>query len=64
MYVSWKTFLGGQLLAAVGRDDNDQMYPVAWTVVEAENIDSWVWFFIKHNCNSNYHNEFVTNTNS
>ncbi|KAL2904518.1 Trafficking kinesin-binding protein 1 [Bienertia sinuspersici] len=39
-----KTFLGGQLLAAVGRDGNDQMYPVAWAVVEGENNDSWEWF--------------------
>ena len=39
-----KTFLGGQLLAAIGRDANDQMYPVAWAVVEGENNDSWHWF--------------------
>ena len=42
-----KTFLGGQLLATMGRDGNDQMYPIVWAIVEAENIDSWVWFFIK-----------------
>ncbi|XP_021766110.1 uncharacterized protein LOC110730595 [Chenopodium quinoa] len=39
-----KTFLGGQLLVAAGRDANDQMYPVAWAVVEGENNDSWAWF--------------------
>ncbi|XP_076941190.1 uncharacterized protein LOC143610664 [Bidens hawaiensis] len=39
-----KTFLGGILLAAVGRDANNQMYPVAWVVVEGENNDSWEWF--------------------
>ncbi|KAL2929721.1 Early nodulin-12 [Bienertia sinuspersici] len=39
-----KTFLGGQLLAAIGRDGNDQMYPVAWAVVEGENNQSWEWF--------------------
>ncbi|KAK9077857.1 hypothetical protein SSX86_006195 [Deinandra increscens subsp. villosa] len=39
-----KTFLGGMLLAAIGRDSNDQMYPVAWAVVEGENNDSWGWF--------------------
>ncbi|XP_076945346.1 uncharacterized protein LOC143616392 [Bidens hawaiensis] len=38
------TFLGGILLAAVGRDENNQMYPVAWDVVEGENNDSWEWF--------------------
>ncbi|XP_048491353.1 uncharacterized protein LOC125492686 [Beta vulgaris subsp. vulgaris] len=42
-----KTFLGGQLLSAVGRDINDQMYPIAWAVVEGENNSSWEWFF-KH----------------
>ena len=35
---------GGQLLAAVGIDANEGMYPVAWAVVEAENTDSWTWF--------------------
>ncbi|KAL2906837.1 Protein FAR1-RELATED SEQUENCE 5, partial [Bienertia sinuspersici] len=40
-----KTFLGGQLISAVGRDGNDQMYPIAWAVVEGENNLSWEWFF-------------------
>ena len=35
-----KTFRSGQLLAAMGRDGNDQMYPIAWAIVEVENIDS------------------------
>ncbi|XP_076924067.1 uncharacterized protein LOC143586392 [Bidens hawaiensis] len=35
---------GGMLLAAIGRDANDQMYPVAWAVVEGESNDSWEWF--------------------
>ncbi|XP_021750658.1 uncharacterized protein LOC110716347 [Chenopodium quinoa] len=39
-----KTFLGGQLMSAVGRDGNDQMYPIAWAVVEGENNTSWEWF--------------------
>lgn len=39
-----KTFLGGQLMCAIGRDGNDQMFPVAWAVVEGENNDSWEWF--------------------
>ncbi|KAL2900434.1 Nascent polypeptide-associated complex subunit alpha muscle-specific form [Bienertia sinuspersici] len=42
-----KTFLGGQLLSAVGRDANDQMYPIAWAIVEGENNLSWEWFFKK-----------------
>ncbi|CAH9084256.1 unnamed protein product [Cuscuta europaea] len=41
-------FLKGQLkreiLSAVGRDANNQMYPIAWAVVEIENNSSWAWF--------------------
>ncbi|XP_076933282.1 uncharacterized protein LOC143599133 [Bidens hawaiensis] len=39
-----ETFLGGMLLAAIDRDANDKMYPVAWAIVEGENNDSWDWF--------------------
>ena len=39
-----RTFLGGQLLSAIGRDHNDQMYPISWAVVEGENNESWEWF--------------------
>jgi hypothetical protein len=35
---------GGQLLAAVGRDSNDNIYPIAMAVVEAQTKDSWSWF--------------------
>jgi hypothetical protein len=35
---------GGQLLCAVGRDVNDDMYPIAYAVVESECRDSWTWF--------------------
>jgi hypothetical protein len=34
----------GQLLAAVGRDPNDNIYPIAIAVVETECKDSWSWF--------------------
>ena len=34
----------GQLMAAVGRDANNNMYPIAMAVVEAETKDSWTWF--------------------
>ncbi|KAL4291966.1 hypothetical protein GQ457_14G024710 [Hibiscus cannabinus] len=34
----------GVLLGAVGRDGNDQMYPIAWAVAEGESTDSWSWF--------------------
>ncbi|XP_074364440.1 uncharacterized protein LOC141705338 [Apium graveolens] len=39
-----KTVCGGQLLSAVGRDGNNQMFPIAYVVVEIENTDSWKWF--------------------
>ena len=42
-----KTFLGGQLLAIVERDSNGHIYPIAWIVMEAKNINYWVWFFIE-----------------
>ncbi|KAL3502866.1 hypothetical protein ACH5RR_037315 [Cinchona calisaya] len=41
----------GQLLSAIGRDGNDNMYPIALAVVEAEMYDSW-WSFL---------NELMTN---
>lgn len=39
-----KGVYGGQLLAAVGKDGNNQMFPIAFAVVEAETKDSWQWF--------------------
>ncbi|XP_058746127.1 uncharacterized protein LOC131618999 [Vicia villosa] len=35
---------GGQLMAAVGSDGNNQLFPIAYVVVEAETKDSWEWF--------------------
>jgi hypothetical protein len=35
---------GGQLLCAVGKDMNDYMFPIAYTVSEAETRASWEWF--------------------
>jgi hypothetical protein len=34
----------GQLLSAVGRDGNNNIYPIAFVVVKAEVKDSWIWF--------------------
>ncbi|KAL5574033.1 hypothetical protein UlMin_023630 [Ulmus minor] len=34
----------GQLLAAVGVDANNQMYPIAYAIVESKTRDSWRWF--------------------
>ncbi|GJW46799.1 multidrug resistance-associated protein 5 [Tanacetum coccineum] len=39
-----KTIYKGELLSVVGRDGNNQIYPIAWTVVSVENKDNWVWF--------------------
>ncbi|KAE8661555.1 hypothetical protein F3Y22_tig00113725pilonHSYRG00967 [Hibiscus syriacus] len=34
----------GILLSTVGRDGNDQMYPIIWVVIEGERTNSWSWF--------------------
>ncbi|KAL4385525.1 hypothetical protein GQ457_15G013440 [Hibiscus cannabinus] len=34
----------GEILSTVGRDSNDQIFPIAWAVVEVENRDTWAWF--------------------
>ncbi|GKV12293.1 hypothetical protein SLEP1_g23460 [Rubroshorea leprosula] len=34
----------GVLLVAVGRDANDQMYPLAWAIVKVEKTETWRWF--------------------
>lgn len=39
-----KSEVKGILLTAVGRDANNQIYPVAWAVVQTENSDNWLWF--------------------
>ncbi|KAL2901090.1 hypothetical protein RDABS01_026172 [Bienertia sinuspersici] len=41
-----KTYLGGMLLSAIGSDANEQMYPLAWAVVEGETNASWQWFLL------------------
>ncbi|CAK8534363.1 unnamed protein product [Lathyrus sativus] len=35
---------GGQLMAAVGKDRNNQIYLIAYVMVEPETRDSWKWF--------------------
>ena len=45
MGVFFKGATNGELLYVVGRDANNQMYPIAWTVVEKENNDTWDWFY-------------------
>nr|XP_051197241.1 uncharacterized protein LOC127310625 [Lolium perenne] len=40
----FKGAVKGELLCAIGRDANNQMYPVAWAVVEQETNETWAWF--------------------
>ena len=35
---------GGYILSATARDENDNIFPVALSVIGQENKDSWVWF--------------------
>ncbi|XP_013743354.1 uncharacterized protein LOC106446199 isoform X2 [Brassica napus] len=45
------THLGGKfkgvLLTASGQDGNFQVFPLAFAVVDAEDVDAWTWFFQK-----------------
>ncbi|CAE5985304.1 unnamed protein product [Arabidopsis arenosa] len=41
-YLKWD--IKGHLLAAVGRDGDNRIVPIAWAVVEIENDDNWDWF--------------------
>ena len=34
----------GTLLIAMGCDENNQLFPLAFAITEGENIDSWGWF--------------------
>lgn len=36
----------GQLLTTMGRDANNQMYPVAWVIVGVETNQNRCWFFL------------------
>jgi hypothetical protein len=35
---------GGQILTAQGRDANNNLFPIAFALVESENANSWTWF--------------------
>ena len=34
----------GILLTVVGKDGNNNIFPVAWAVVETKNVETWTWF--------------------
>ncbi|KAG7560858.1 Zinc finger SWIM-type [Arabidopsis thaliana x Arabidopsis arenosa] len=44
-FLKWD--IKGHLLAAVGRDGDNRIVPLAWAVVEIENDDNWDWFLRK-----------------
>ncbi|XP_056864674.1 uncharacterized protein LOC108808175 [Raphanus sativus] len=41
-FLKWD--IKGHLLAAVGRDGDNRIVPIAWAVVEVENNINWEWF--------------------
>ncbi|RID74972.1 hypothetical protein BRARA_B02045 [Brassica rapa] len=41
-FLKWD--IKGHLLAAVGRDGDNRIVPIAWAVVEIENDTNWDWF--------------------
>nr|KAJ0221806.1 hypothetical protein LSAT_V11C200052110 [Lactuca sativa] len=34
----------GELLTSIGRNANNQVFPIAWVVVDVEKKDNWTWF--------------------
>ncbi|XP_059301891.1 uncharacterized protein LOC132053805 [Lycium ferocissimum] len=34
----------GELLVVVGKNGNQQMFPIAWAVIDNESKESWTWF--------------------
>ncbi|XP_010480803.1 PREDICTED: uncharacterized protein LOC104759590 [Camelina sativa] len=44
-FLKWE--LKGEILAAVGRDADNQIYSIAWVIVRVEDTDSWTWFVEK-----------------
>ncbi|GJS76679.1 calcium/proton exchanger [Tanacetum coccineum] len=41
-----KGTIKGELLTAMRRDANNQMFLIAWAVVTVENKDNWLWFLV------------------
>lgn len=44
MHASLKVIMLGKIIAAIGRDLNDQIFPIAFAIVEGETKGSWSWF--------------------
>ncbi|KAE8804140.1 MATE efflux family protein 3, chloroplastic [Hordeum vulgare] len=45
-----KLITGQQILAATGRDGNNNIYPIAFGVVDKEDSDCWTWFLTQLRC--------------
>jgi len=45
-----KGVCNGELLTCISKDGNNQMYPIAWAVVDNEAKETWSWFLkcIRH----------------
>ncbi|GKC26948.1 calcium/proton exchanger [Tanacetum coccineum] len=43
-FLKWT--IKGELLTAMGRDTNNQMFLIAWAIVTVENKDNWLWFLV------------------
>ena len=41
---------GQQIIAAIGRDGNDNIYPIAFGLVDKEDTASWSWFLTQLKC--------------
>lgn len=39
-----KGYCKGMLLAAIGIDPNNSQFPIAFSIVEKENTETWTWF--------------------
>lgn len=48
---------GGQLLSAVSLDPNNNIFPIAYAIVESETKDSWMWFLNLLNADIGFENE-------
>ncbi|XP_073363582.1 uncharacterized protein [Aegilops tauschii subsp. strangulata] len=45
-----KLTTGQQILAATGRDGNNNIYPIAFGAVDKEDSESWTWFLTQLRC--------------